>query len=181
MNMNRAYQLILGSVCLAALAGCASSKLEPRPMTETESFWAQNLHRWYPAWQPPYLAPLPSGQEEIKPAVPALPQGPTAVEAPVVAPQGGEPQAGVELVPVPGQQEKTTAKKPAGKTAGKKAAVKAKGKTYTVQPGDTLEKIAKKVYGKSSAWKHILDSNRNLLSSPSKLRAGMVLKITALP
>jgi len=188
MNTNHVYKLILGSVLLGSIAGCTSSRLEPRPMTETENFWAQNLHKWYPAWRPPYLAPaqkavapgaMQSGGQEATPAPATPPQGPAAVEAPVVAPEAGEPQAGVELVPVSEQHEQVTARRAAGKAAGKQAVLKAK--TYTVQAGDTLERIARKFYGKTSAWKHILESNRNILSSPSKLRAGMVLRITALP
>ncbi len=48
---------------------------------------------------------------------------------------------------------------------------------YTVQKGDTLEKIASKVYGKSSKWKKIYDANRDTLSSPNRVYVGQKLKI----
>lgn len=53
--------------------------------------------------------------------------------------------------------------------------------TYTVKSGDTLSKIALAVYGKSSLWTIIYDANRDVLSEPSRIRPGMVLKIPAKP
>ena len=50
---------------------------------------------------------------------------------------------------------------------------------YTVQRGDSLWSIAAKpeVYGKATRWRRIFDANRNLLPSPDRLKAGMVLQI----
>ncbi len=48
---------------------------------------------------------------------------------------------------------------------------------YIVQKGDTLGKIAKKVYGKSARWKEIYDANRDALKSPHKIYPGQKLKI----
>ena len=50
-------------------------------------------------------------------------------------------------------------------------------KTYTVQPGDTLSKIAKQFYGNANAYMKIFDANRDKLSDPNKIQVGQVLKI----
>jgi len=49
--------------------------------------------------------------------------------------------------------------------------------TYTVQPGDTLAEIAKKVYGDASAWRKIYEANKNILPGPGSVRPGQVLVI----
>jgi nucleoid-associated protein YgaU len=49
--------------------------------------------------------------------------------------------------------------------------------TYTVQAGDSLSKIAKKLLGDANAYNKIFEANRDQLSDPDKIRAGQVLKI----
>ena len=52
------------------------------------------------------------------------------------------------------------------------------GKTYKIQSGDTLRKIATKHYGNSKMWEKIYALNREAIgSSPSNLRVGMVLRL----
>jgi nucleoid-associated protein YgaU len=53
----------------------------------------------------------------------------------------------------------------------------AAGKTYTVQPGDTLSKIAKEHLGNANAYMKIFDANKDQLSDPDKIRPGQVLRI----
>ncbi len=48
---------------------------------------------------------------------------------------------------------------------------------YVVEPGDTLSKIAQKVYGEARLWTLIYEANRDKLSSPSLIRVGMELTI----
>ncbi|HVY60776.1 MAG TPA: LysM peptidoglycan-binding domain-containing protein [Planctomycetota bacterium] len=50
-------------------------------------------------------------------------------------------------------------------------------KAYVVQPGDTLGKIAKKLYGSEVAWKPIFEKNRALIPDPARLQVGAVLQI----
>jgi LysM repeat protein len=52
-----------------------------------------------------------------------------------------------------------------------------KGESYEVQDGESLWRIAKKVYGAGSRWKEIYDANRDTLGSPDDVRAGVVLSI----
>jgi nucleoid-associated protein YgaU len=51
------------------------------------------------------------------------------------------------------------------------------GKTYTVQPGDSLSKIAKQYYGDANAYNKIFEANRDKLSDPNKIQVGQVLVI----
>ncbi|NJM68318.1 MAG: LysM peptidoglycan-binding domain-containing protein [Acaryochloris sp. RU_4_1] len=54
------------------------------------------------------------------------------------------------------------------------------GQTYTVQPDDTLSKIAQKFYGDGSeaVWRKIYETNRAVIgANPDKLEVGMMLII----
>jgi len=51
------------------------------------------------------------------------------------------------------------------------------GSTYTVQPGDTLSKIAKERYGNANDYNKIFEANRDKLSSPDKIQVGQELVI----
>ena len=48
---------------------------------------------------------------------------------------------------------------------------------YTVQKGDTLQKISKKFFGTTKKWPKIFAANKETLSSPNKLRPGQVINI----
>ena len=52
-------------------------------------------------------------------------------------------------------------------------------RTYKVQPGDTLSKIAKEFYGNANEYNKIFEANRNEMESPDKIRAGQELVIPA--
>ena len=51
---------------------------------------------------------------------------------------------------------------------------------YSVVSGDTLSKIAKQFYGKSSQWNAIFEANRDQLDDPDKIQPGQVLRIPAI-
>ena len=53
------------------------------------------------------------------------------------------------------------------------------GRMYSVQPGDSLSKIAKKFYGNASAWNKIFQANKDTISNPDLIRPGQVLRIPA--
>lgn len=63
------------------------------------------------------------------------------------------------------------------KVTGGGAAAASDGQTYTVQPGDTLSKIAKDRLGDGNAYMKIFNANKDQLSDPDKIRPGQVLKI----
>ncbi len=50
-------------------------------------------------------------------------------------------------------------------------------RTYKVEPGDTLSKIAKQFYGNANDYNRIFEANRDKLESPDKVRAGQELVI----
>ena len=52
-------------------------------------------------------------------------------------------------------------------------------RTYTVEKGDTLSKIAKKFYGDASDYPTIFEANKPMLSDPDKIYPGQVLRIPA--
>jgi LysM repeat protein len=49
--------------------------------------------------------------------------------------------------------------------------------TYTVQSGDTLSGIAKKLLGNANDYMAIFNANRDQLTDPDKIKPGQVLKI----
>lgn len=51
------------------------------------------------------------------------------------------------------------------------------GRTYTVQSGDTLSKIARQFYGNANDYMKIFSANTDKLSDPDKIRPGQVLSI----
>ena len=48
---------------------------------------------------------------------------------------------------------------------------------YTVLAGDSLSRIAKKLWGDANAWPRIFDANRETLDDPDRIFPGQVLRI----
>ena len=48
---------------------------------------------------------------------------------------------------------------------------------YIVQPGDTLGRIAQRIYGEFRLWTIIFEANRDKISNPGLIRGGMELLI----
>jgi nucleoid-associated protein YgaU len=53
----------------------------------------------------------------------------------------------------------------------------APAKTYTVQAGDTLSKIAKEHLGNAGSYMKIFELNKDQLSDPDKIKPGQVLRL----
>ena len=66
---------------------------------------------------------------------------------------------------------------PAAQAAAASASAASTGRTYKVQAGDTLSKIAKDFYGDANKYQRIFEANRDKLESPDKIRAGQELII----
>jgi len=64
----------------------------------------------------------------------------------------------------------STADRPAGAPASQP-------RTYVVQKGDSLTKIAKKFYGKANDWKRIFEANRDRIKDPDLIQPGWTLNI----
>jgi nucleoid-associated protein YgaU len=50
-------------------------------------------------------------------------------------------------------------------------------RTYTVKKGDSLSKIAKRVYGDAQQWRKIHEANRDIIDNPDLIHPGQVLKL----
>ena len=73
----------------------------------------------------------------------------------------------------PGASAASQPQSPASPASPPKAAMQ----TYTVQAGDTLSGIAKRLLGNSNAYMEIFNANRDQLSNPDVIKPGQVLKI----
>jgi hypothetical protein len=51
------------------------------------------------------------------------------------------------------------------------------GRTYTVQKGDTLSKIAQEFYGHANQYNKIFEANRDKLKDPDHIQVGQTLVI----
>jgi len=92
--------------------------------------------------------------------------------APRPAPRTPTPAAVSKPVP-PKPRPATTKPKPARTTPPKPAVVR----TYTVRRGDSLSKIAYKVYGDATQWRKIQDANRESLGDSVNVKVGQVLVV----
>jgi nucleoid-associated protein YgaU len=52
-----------------------------------------------------------------------------------------------------------------------------KQKTYTVQSGDTLAKIAQELLGDGNRWSEIYEANKDSIADPNVIKVGQELKI----
>ena len=50
-------------------------------------------------------------------------------------------------------------------------------RTYTVESGDTLSKIAKETLGNANSYMDIFNANKDVLNDPDHIKPGQVLKI----
>lgn len=78
-------------------------------------------------------------------------------------------------VPAPTRVAPTIQKPPAATATPAQPA--AGNRRHTVQPGDTLFKIAQQYYGNRTRWRDIYAANRGVMKSETDLKVGMQLKI----
>jgi nucleoid-associated protein YgaU len=71
----------------------------------------------------------------------------------------------------------STAARPEGTTGSVATPAQPLTKTYTVQKGDSLSKIAKQEYGDAQQWRKIYDANRDLINDPDLIQPGWTLTI----
>ena len=50
-------------------------------------------------------------------------------------------------------------------------------RTYVVQPGDTLFRVAEKFYGDATQWKRIREANRTRIDPDGRIRAGQIIVV----
>ena len=108
------------------------------------------------------------------PAVVSVPAAPVA-EPPVVA----KPVAPSVLAPPPLLKATVPAAAPSEPEPVHPAPmpITAATRTYVVQPGDSVYRIAERVYGEPMQWKKIRDANKDRLGPDNQVRVGQVLLI----
>jgi nucleoid-associated protein YgaU len=50
-------------------------------------------------------------------------------------------------------------------------------RTYVVEKGDSLSKIAKREYGDANKWRQIYEANRDIIKDPDLIYPGQTLKL----
>lgn len=115
----------------------------------------------------------PSAPENASSApVKSEPAPTTTIGAPLAAPPNAPPASAAtapERSPAL-QRDETPAASPAPPS-------NPRSRAYTVQRGDTLEKIATRFYGSASEWAKIYAANMELLMSNQGLKPGMELQV----
>ena len=53
-------------------------------------------------------------------------------------------------------------------------------KHYTIQKGDSLSKIAEKVYGDMHKWKALFEANREVIKDPDLIYPGQQIRVPSL-
>lgn len=53
----------------------------------------------------------------------------------------------------------------------------AAGSTYTVVKGDSLSKIAKRLYGDAQQWRKIYEANKDQIKDPDLIHPGQTFRI----
>jgi LysM repeat protein len=66
---------------------------------------------------------------------------------------------------------------PKAQAAGAAASASSSARTYKVQAGDTLSKIAKQFYGNANDYNRIFEANRDKLTNPDQIQVGQELVI----
>ena len=112
-------------------------------------------------------AVAPQSVPQAQPAV----QAPAKAAAPKAAPKAAAPKVAAKAAP------KAAAPKAAA-PARHVAAVALSGETYTIQSGDTLSKIAKKL-NITGGWQSLADANAASISNPNLVFPGQVLQLPA--
>ena len=148
------------------LCGCAP-ELDQTQLSPEEQAWAANFKANYSGWQPPESIPRSVRRDDL-PAQTAEPAAPAAVETDTLPPVADAPAAEVVDTPAEAAPVEVVAETPAETAAPE---------VYTVVKGDTLGGIARKFYGKASAWKKIQDANADVLKGKTVIRPGMKLSI----
>jgi nucleoid-associated protein YgaU len=104
--------------------------------------------------------------ENTQPAPPVAPEAKTTTD---LTPEAGMPPSGAGTETMPPRTSPVPPRNPAVA-----APTDASGKTYTVQKGDTLYSIARKMYGDPKRWKDIQSAN----GLPNEnIKIGQVLKL----
>lgn len=127
-------------------------------------------------------APLTPAVTAVEPPAPAAVKRPAAAPKAVVATPAPAVEPEMDIVRkmslgIVQELQKPVANQPAPVQAAKVAPQAEATRSHVVQPGDSLPGIAFRYYGTTVAYLQILQANPDVLSDPSELTAGMVLRL----
>jgi len=129
----------------------------------------------------PLLLPVPEPPvEPTRPPAPVAPVIPVPAREPVVVAPMVPPVAPIparEPVAVSPEPSPTVAAAPNAGDEAVDEAADGVDRTYTVQRGDSLSRIAFKVYGDATRWRGIQEANRAVLGDSVNVRVGQLLII----
>ena len=192
----QAFFLLAGG--LVWLAGCASSDLEVRAYTQDKPRVDQEMHgnAGYLVGEPKYNPPLKptrkiyvvevSSPEEIPPGLkkqepvydkdidPALLNPPPVKRTTKVEEVYREVDVQIPpldaIPPEPPKEARPTEIRPDDFHPNDFV-------SYTVEKGDTLQKISKKFYDAFSKWPRIYKANEDVIKDPNRIEPGITLRI----
>ncbi len=171
MKKNLIYRsFLLGGISIV-ISGCAPELARTNYGPE-EQQWKNYVQGCYNTWTPP-PAPAPYSENSTSSsAVSMIDSVPLATTEETTIPV-------VTIEPALNQPVVDASYSNANNTAAAAVAPSSTPSTYTVEKGDSLWIISKKVYGDGRDWKKILSANKGKLPSPGSVREGMVLNIPA--
>lgn len=168
-------RILFGIAALVFVAGCASSPKRMEPVAETqksefikeleqvkeqpelEPDWADFVKDYYPNWRRHYW--VDRGQWGNRGYLVGKP------------PASAEPVVEAELTPLPPAPPAIVeSEEPSVETPEKPT-------KYLVKKGDSLWRIAGKVYGNPLKWPRIYRANKEKIKNPNKIYPNMVLTI----
>ncbi len=117
-----------------------------------------------------------SDKARIKELLLGMPGIRKVVQELTVATAAASTPAATESPDTPADQAAATPA-PASEAGNADAGAAPVSNTYTVQPGDTLWKIAKQFYGDGNAYLKIFEANKGLLKDPDHIYPGQELVI----
>ena len=184
---------VAGMFSVLMLAGCGPDLAETQEGAR-EQEWRRVISESYPSWQAPRAA-APAQYDNLSPELMAARDGVEApastAEAVPAEPVVTEPAADAESVGLPATEPAPAEKAEAAPVEKAEAAPAEQAEAapapaekyeeYTVVEGDTLSKIAQKVYHDGRLYNRIFKANEEVLKGdPNKLRIGTKLRIPAL-
>lgn len=164
--MKRLFVFLAVAIFVVTLAGCSvNTKLIERERVDQET----SGNRGYLKGTPP-----PAGERKATKKYYEV-----QVEFPSVTEENRVPKKAPqeEPAPAPAVNYGASVQEQEAKATAVETQEKEEFTNYTVQKGDTLQKISTKFFGTTKKWKKIFNANQDILKSPDKVRPGMTLKI----
>lgn len=165
--MKKVFVFLAVATLIVSLAGCSvNTKLIERERVDQQV----SGNRGYFMGTPP-----PAGERKATKKYYEV-----QVEFPSVTEESRVPKKAVQQEPAPAVNYGASAAQEETRITDIEIEEREEFTDYTVQKGDTLQKISMKSFGTTKNWKKIFDANRDILKSPDRVRPGMVLKIPRL-